>query len=196
MSLPIDRILIVPRWAGTPTSDCYPWLIESLQGRYGRGLEVRALAMPEPSTPKTSTWPPVLLAEAGENKDLLRRTLVVGHSVGCQTVLRALAAMPDDLSVFGVLLIAAWFQVDRPWETILPWMVQDFDLNRARARTPWLDVLVSDNDPFTANFEQTAADFRDRANANVVIVPGAKHFNAVEEPRVLEALVERIEGKI
>lgn len=192
MSLPIDRILVVPRWAGSPTSDFYPWLIEALQARFGRRLEVRALAMPEPGTPRIDTWPPAIVAEAGADRGALRRTLLVGHSVGCQAVLRALAAMPEDVTVAGALLVAAWFRVDRPWETILPWMNEDFDLGRARAKTPWLDVLVSDDDPFTADFERTAADFRARAGADVVVVPGAKHFNAAEEPHVLSALVRRV----
>jgi uncharacterized protein len=193
MSLPVDRVLIVPRWGGLPTSDFYPWLIESLQARFGRELDVRALAMPEPGTPRIDTWPPAIVAEAGTDREVLRRTLLVGHSVGCQAVLRALAAMPEGVTVFGVLLVAAWFQVDRPWETILPWMHEAFDIGHARARTPWLDVLVSDNDPFTADFLRTAEDFRTRAGVEVVIVPGAKHFNAAEEPRVLSALVRRIE---
>jgi predicted alpha/beta hydrolase family esterase len=194
MSLPVDRILIVPRWAGSPTSDCYPWLIEALQARFGRGLEARALAMPEPETPRIATWPQAIVAAAGTDRGVLRRTLLVGHSVGCQAVLRALATIPEDITVFGALLVAAWFQVDRPWETILPWIHEDFDLGRARARTPWLDVLVSDDDPFTADFGRTAADFRARAAADVVIVPGAKHFNAAQEPQVLSALVRRIEA--
>lgn len=202
MSLPVDRVLVVPRWSGTPTSDCYPWLIESLHARFGRttsgslsrALEVRALAMPEPGTPRIDTWPPFLLAEAGADRAALGRTLLVGHSVGCQAVLRALAAMDEGVSVFGVLLVAAWFRVDRPWETIVPWMAPDYDLRRARSRTPWLDVLLSDNDPFTADFGETAEQFRSRADASVTVVPGAKHFNAPEEPAVLASLVRRIEG--
>lgn len=194
MSLIADRVLIVPRWAGSPTSDYYPWLIGALKARFGEGVEVRALAMPEPSAPRIDTWPPRLLAEAGEDRGALRRTLLVGHSVGCQTVLRALAAMDEDASVAGVLLVAAWFRVDRPWETIVPWMADDYDVKRARARTPWLDVLLSDNDPFTADFEATAADLRARAGAEVTVVPGAKHFNAAEEPAVLSALARRLGG--
>lgn len=191
MSSPFDRILIVPRWSGTPASDCYPWLISRLSAERP-GLDARALAMPDPGTPRIDSWPQALLAAAGEDREALRRTLLVGHSVGCQTVLRALAALPDGASVGGVLLIAAWFTVDKPWETILPWMQIDYDLALARSRTPWIDVLLSDNDPFTADFGRSAADFRERAGASVTVVPGAKHFNAAEEPAVLAAVLARL----
>lgn len=192
MGLPFDRILIVPRWAGSPTSDYYPWLIAALRDRFGDGLEVRALAMPEPGTPRIDSWPPTLLAQAGSDRAALARTMLVGHSVGCQTVLRALAALEEGASVGGVLLVAAWTRVDNPWESILPWMQIDYDVTRARARAPWVDVLLSDNDPFTADFQETAAWFRERLAADVTVVPGAKHFNAAEEPRVLDAIARRL----
>lgn len=194
MALSIDRVLVVPRWAGSPTSDYYPWLTAALRDRLGGGLDVRALAMPEPGTPRVDTWPAALLEQAGSDRAALARTLLVGHSVGCQTVLRALAAMEEGTTVGGALLVAAWFRVDRPWETILPWMQIDYDVARARARTPWLDVLLSDNDPFTADFEEAAAWFRDRAAADVTVVQGAKHFNAAEEPHVLAAITRRLEA--
>ena len=190
---PIDRILIVPRWAGSPSSDCYPWLTGALRERFP-SIEVRALAMPEPTTPRIDTWPSHIAAEAGADRDVLRRTLVVGHSVGCQAILRALAAMPEDIQVFGVLLVAAWFQIDKPWETIVPWIDEPYDVRRARARTPWLDVLLSDNDPFTSNFRNSAAEFQSSVDANVTVVPDAKHFNAAEEPAVLAAIVRRIDA--
>lgn len=190
----ISRVLIVPRWSGTPASDYYPWLVAALGHRFGEGLTTSALAMPEPGTPRLDTWPPALLAAAGEDRDLLRKTLLVGHSVGCQAVLRALAAMPSEVVVAGVVLVAGWFTVDKPWDSILPWIHEPLDLARARARTPWLDVLLSDNDPFTADFEQTSLAFRDRLQARVTVHPGAKHFNASEEPAVLSALVSRIEA--
>ncbi|MEZ4300045.1 MAG: alpha/beta hydrolase [Polyangiaceae bacterium] len=196
MSQAISRVLIVPRWSGTPTSDCYPWLTAALARRFGEGLSVTALSMPDPGTPRLDTWPPALLAAAGDDRALLRQTLFVGHSVGCQTVLRALASMPDDITVGGALLIAGWFTVDKPWATIQPWIQEPCDLARARARTPWLEVLVSDNDPFTADFEKTARDFRERTRASVTIHPGAKHFNAPEEPAVLSALTSRIESSM
>lgn len=194
MPLSVDRVLVVPRWSGTPTSDFYPWLIGALRARFGGELCVRALAMPEPGAPRIDTWPEAVLAEVGADRGALRRTLLVGHSVGCQAVLRALAAMDEGVSVYGVLLLAGWFRVDRPWETIVPWMAEDYDLQRARSRAPWFEVLLSDNDPFTADFAATAAAFRARLNADVTVIPGAKHFNASEEPAVLASLIQRIEA--
>jgi uncharacterized protein len=192
-TLQFDRVLLVPRWAGSPDSDCYPWLFSSLEARFGSRLEARALAMPEPATPRIDTWPAALMAELGSDLDALARTVLVGHSVGCQAILRALAALPGEGGVGGVLLVAPWFAVDKPWPSLLPWLERDFDAARARGRAGWMDALVSDNDPFTAGFESTKAACSTLLGARVTVVPGAKHFNAAEEPVVLAALVARLE---
>ena len=51
-------------------------------------------------------------------------------------------------------------------------------------------VLVSTNDPFTADAAETRRLFEERLGAEVRIHEGAKHFNASEEPAVLAAAAE------
>lgn len=195
MSLAVDRVLVVPRWAGSPTSDYYPWMLDALGNRFGASLEVRVLAMPDEKTPRVDAWPPVIADELGTDRAVMKRTLLVGHSVGCQAILRALALMPEGAEVHGALLVAPWFRVDEPWETLLPWMVEDYDVAKARARLGWLDALLSDNDPFTADYRRTATELEERAGAVTKVIEGAAHFNGAEEPSVLAALVSRISGR-
>ena len=49
-------------------------------------------------------------------------------------------------------------------------------------------VLLSDNDPFTSDFRENGRLWTERLGAEVVLVPGARHFNASQEPAVLDAL--------
>jgi len=49
-------------------------------------------------------------------------------------------------------------------------------------------VLLSDNDPFTADSAANAALWRARLHAQVRLVPGARHFNGAQEPAVYDAL--------
>lgn len=189
-----QRLVVVPRWGGKPGSDYYPWLVASLanclHGPPGlnSGLEIVVCDLPDPGTPRLDTWPPEIFAVLGTDREALARTWVLAHSVGCQAALHALAGLNDGLQIAGLLAVAGWWTVDRPWPTILPWQDNLADFARVRAAVPRVALLLSDNDPFTADHAGNAALWRERLAAEVTVVPGAKHFNNSEEPAVLAAL--------
>jgi hypothetical protein len=183
------RLLIVPRWSGRATSDFYPWLRETLAAMPDPPFaELVVPELPEPDAPRIDTWPPAILAALGSEPELLARTVVLAHSVGCQATLHALAALPDGLRIAGLLAVAGWWQVDRPWPAILPWQTQLPDLARVRATLGSLLVLLSDDDPFTSDHAGNAALWQQRLGARVQLVPGGKHFNTPTSPSVLAAL--------
>lgn len=179
----IDRILLVPRWAGTAASDCYPWLAREVARRAPHvGFEVAPL-LPAPDRPEIEAClaPLADLAPA--------RSLLVGHSVGCQVLLRALARLPDGVRAPALLCIAGWWTVDRPWDTLRPWIETPFDRSRAAARCGRIEVLLSDDDPYTSDTGETRRRFVEELGAAVRITPGRRHFNDPEEPAVLEAVL-------
>ncbi|MFZ6185056.1 alpha/beta hydrolase [Nannocystis pusilla] len=191
----MPRLLVVPRWAGTPRSDFYPWLVDSLAAAPGRPFDPVVVAdLPNPGTPRLDTWPPAIARLLGDDPDVLRDTFVLGHSVGCQALLHALAALPAGSRVAGMLAVAGWWSVDEPWPTILPWQDNLPDLARVRAAVPRLTVLLSDGDPFTRDHQANAVLWRERLGAEVEVVPGARHFNASQEPTVLAALLRLAAG--
>ena len=176
-------LTIVPRWAGHADSDFYPWLrTQQLPGFDA----VRALDMPEPKQPRPDTWVPALASALG--LDPAPGTVVMGHSVGCQTVLRYLEALPPGRPVDGVLLVAAWWTVDAPWDSLRPWIDATLDLERIRAASRRFVVVLSDNDPFTSDHRENARLWKERLGAEVLLVPGARHFNGEQETAVLDAL--------
>jgi len=184
----MPRLLVVPRWAGTPRSDWYPWLVTALAD--GRAFAPVLVAdLPEPGQPRLDTWPPAIGRLLGDDPAVLADTFVVGHSVGCQALLHALAALPAGVRVAGMLAVAGWWRVDNPWPTILPWQDRLPDLARVRAAVPAMTVLLSDGDPFTSDYHENATLWRERLGAAVEVVPGARHFNAAEEPAVLATLL-------
>lgn len=185
------RLRIVPRWAGHPESDFYPWLMRALLEGEERSpyRDVRALAMPDPNLPTIDAWVGRLSAELERDLGAAQETVLVGHSVGCQALLRYLASLPQGVTFRGALLVAGWLSIDTPWDSIRPWIETSFDLARARERVSDLVVLLSDNDPFTADYQENKRAWEERAAARVVVAPGAKHFNAAEEPAVLDILL-------
>lgn len=183
------RLVIVPRWAGRPGSDFYPWLGEQLAADPGQPYAPPlALDLPEPGHPRIDSWPPAIAAALGRDPAVLANTVVLAHSVGCQATLHALATLPDGARISALLAVAGWWQVDEPWPTIVPWQTQLPDLARARAAVSRVVVLLSDDDPFTRDHANNAALWRERLAAEIVVVPGARHFNASEAPAVLAAL--------
>lgn len=184
----IDRLLLVPRWSGHADSDCYPWLRRQLVERGFRG-ELATAPLQPPDAPDLAATVAVVREQLGPAAQAAR-TLVLGHSVGAQAVMRAVAELLEGAHVGAVLLMAGWWDVDRPWPTIMPWIETPFAWDRTRIVARSRVVLLSTNDPFTADAARTRRLFEERLGADVRTHEGAKHFNASEEPAVLAAASE------
>jgi predicted alpha/beta hydrolase family esterase len=186
----MDRpLFIVPRWAGRPDTDFYPWLEGQVRESRQGITSVRTLDMPNPAQPTIEAWVGTLSRAVGPSPE--PSTLLMGHSVGCQAVIRYLATLPPGRVIDGVLLVAGWWDVDKPWESIVPWIETPVELARVRAAARRFVVLQSDNDPFTADHARNRGLWEERLGAEVVLAPGARHFNNPREPAVLETLLSR-----
>lgn len=191
----VANLVIVPRWGADQDMEWYPWLraLPEVTGRFG---QILGPDIEDRGTPTIAAWVASLTAACP--RDALASTWLLGHSVGCQAILHYLASLPDGAAVAGVLAVAGWWTVDEPWDSIRPWLYTDeaptFDVARARRACPRLHVLISDNDPFTADWRTTEAHWRERMGAEVQVVPGAKHFNATEAPVVRDTLAALVSG--
>jgi predicted alpha/beta hydrolase family esterase len=177
-------VLVVHAFGGHPAKFWYPRLREFISGT----ADVEVLSMTNAHTPKISAWVADLASRtataASEAQEAAgcspRDVFLVGHSVGCQAIVRFLALSGTSqvfaggwLRLGGVLLVAAWFAVLDPWETIEPWCTTPFDCAAARTAlggSP-MQVLLSDNDKYTPDFEQNAAQWLERLGATVRILP-------------------------
>jgi predicted alpha/beta hydrolase family esterase len=182
----MTRLCIVPRWSGGPDSDFYPWL-RAQPAACARFDEILSPSIARPGEPTIAAWLESLREiTAGLALD---DTYFLGHSVGCQAVLRFLEQSSEETRVAGVLCVAGWWTVDRPWDSLRPWSDTPMDLGRVRAAGQRFSVLLSDDDPFTADWRENERAWRERLGAEVRCVPGARHFNGAEEPAVLDALL-------
>jgi predicted alpha/beta hydrolase family esterase len=185
MSAVVDRVLLLPRYGGRASDDFYPWLGRRLADLGWRGeLEVVSLRTPEqPDLVATVTAVRGRLGAPAR----AARTVLVGHSVGAQAVLRALAG-PPPAAVAGFVLVAAWWTLDRPGPALRPWIETPLDWTVAAAAAPRRLVLLSTDDPHTADVARTRRLFEDRLSADVRVHDGAKHFGGTDEPAVLAAV--------
>ena len=178
------RVILAPRWGATDEDDWYPWLRREL------GEVSVARLLPNPGAPEIDACVIELERLVGDDRD----AVLVGHSVGCQIVLRYLDKQGHRMP--HVLCVAGWFWIDEPWPTILPWIETPIDWARVRHAAGQVRVLLSDDDPFTSDYQSNAAAWRERLGAQVEIQPGARHFNRVEEPFVLASLVQSARSSV
>jgi predicted alpha/beta hydrolase family esterase len=182
----IERIVIVPRWSGHAGVDWYPWIQEQLAGVLP--VEVVEL-VPVPNAPVIGDCVAALQSALGTDPAALGSTLLVGHSVGCQALMRYLASLSPAESGGArarLLCVAGWWTLDTAWPTIQPWLSTPISLAPLRANTGQISVLLSDDDPFTGDWRANQLLWEERLGAKVEISSGARHFNASEEPAVLD----------
>jgi uncharacterized protein len=179
-------LYIVPRWAGRPDTDFYPWLETKLRPPASGFSAIHTLDMPQPAQPTPEAWVGALAQALGPS--LSASTVLMGHSVGCQTVLRYLSENPPAQPIDGALLVAAWWEIDQPWDALRPWLTPIPNLDRVRASVRQWVVLISDNDPFTSDSARNQQLWEERLGAKVLLQPGGRHFNNPSEPAVLSAL--------
>ncbi len=94
------RVFIVHRWYGSPTADWYQSVKQALEEA---SFKVDVLAMPYADTPDILRWTSTLRKHVGQ---LDKNTFFIGHSIGCQTILRYL--QHEHTLAGGAVFVAPW----------------------------------------------------------------------------------------
>src|SRR5262249_53518077 len=103
------RAYIIPGRGAHPDDYWYPWVRSTLEQS---GFAVTILQLPDPDKPKKSIWMNALIPVVGE---LDQATYLIGHSVGCQAILRLLDGLPPGRMIGATVLVAGWVSVPN-WE--------------------------------------------------------------------------------
>jgi len=81
----LGTVYIVHGWEGNATKYWFPATIKDLSEK---GFRVHALDMPNPKQPSIEEWTRFMKKNVKIDAD----TYFIGHSIGCQTILRFLAS--------------------------------------------------------------------------------------------------------
>jgi hypothetical protein len=184
-------IYLIPRWAGHPHSDWYDWLLLEVKNKYN--IDIQCLNIPDWNQPEVEKSLGYLLERIPEiNSD----TYFIGHSVGCQAILRFLdykLKQYPNLKIGGFLFIAAWFKIDQPWVTLKPWLkTNDLNVDLISQNTIYKKVIISDNDPFTSDFMNNNILWKTKFNAEVTIYKNQQHFNKLMDTNILHEVEKLI----
>ncbi len=143
------RVYIIHGWDDLPTNGWFPWLKNKLTDE---GFEVHAPVMPDAGHPTIEIWVPFLKHAVGQADE---NTFFVGHSVGCQTILRYIETLPAGTKVGGVVMVAPWVTLkaeamaeDDTANVALPWIQRPIHWSKIRQYLNRVVVIMSDDDQF------------------------------------------------
>lgn len=130
------NVILVHGLLGHPKNAWFPWLMGELDAH---GIPYNSLKMPNPAAPIRSAWVKTLKEAIVDPTE----TILVGHSLGCPTILNAVADFPD--GTFPRAILVAGF--GRPFQPILaPWFPASLDFDVIRPKVRRWTVIHSKND--------------------------------------------------
>ncbi|OGZ48582.1 MAG: hypothetical protein A3C84_04285 [Candidatus Ryanbacteria bacterium RIFCSPHIGHO2_02_FULL_48_12] len=185
------RLFLVHGWDGAPEDAWFPWLKRELEGG---GFHVEAPAMPNPEWPKIEAWVSHLARVVGEVDE---HTFFVGHSIGCQAIMRYIESLPKDKKVGGVVFVAGFFTLmnlenDEAKEIARPWLETPIDFEKVRRHTQKFFALFSDDDGDVPVGNKEL--FAERLGADTLMEHAKGHFSkgdgVTEIPVVLEQILK------
>ena len=183
------KVFIVHGWDGNPSEGWFPWLKTELETK---GFQVHVPTMPNSAEPEIDAWVSHLSNVVG---DVDEKTFFVGHSIGCQTILRYLERLPADKKVGGAVFVAGWFtlmnlKTDEEKEIAKPWLETPIDFEKIKQHTHKFFALFSDNDDCVPLENQ--GFFEKRLGAKTVLEHGKGHFSGGDGIKELSIVLETI----
>lgn len=184
----MKKVFIVHRWDGSPDGDWLPWVKKELESI---GYVVKALRMPNPEVPVIGEWVDRLAVEANDYDE---DTIFVGHSIGCQTIMRYFET--QERKARGAIFVAGWFNLinleDESVEAIArPWTETPINTEKVKNTLGHICVILGDNDEWVS-YKETRNDFKKRLGATVVAVRNGGHITSDDGFEELPQLIDQI----
>ena len=187
------RVFLIHGWEGYPENCWFPWLKSQLEEKC---FKVIVPSMPHPEEPTIKDWVCHLFDIVGESD---KNTYFVGHSIGCQTILRYLERVKKPIG--GVVCVAGFFRLlhlktKEEKEAAKPWLESKMDYKKIKKNAGPIIAIFSDNDPDVDLGDKDL--FEQHLDAKTIIEHCKGHFSddagIKELPSALEAILE-IAGK-
>jgi predicted alpha/beta hydrolase family esterase len=187
------RVYIIHGWEDSPSNGWFPWLKSKL---VAEGIEVHAPTMPDPDHPTIDSWVPFLQRLVGQPD---AHTYFVAHSIGGQAVLRYLQAIPDDIVVGGLVLVASWvtlkpeaMEEEHAAAIARPWLDRPIHWPLIRKHVQRVTAIMSDDDQFVP--DDDARIFVRELHAQLIIEHQKKHLSGFDGVTALPSVLKAVQG--
>lgn len=184
----MKRAILIHGWSGNPENCWFPWLSGELEKN---GFKVERPAMPDSDNPKIGPWVEHLAKTVGAPD---AETILIGHSIGCQTILRYLQTLKEGEEIGGVFLVASWLLIrglgGDENNTAKPWVETPIDFEKIKSHSPYFVSIFSDNDQFVPleNVER----HQKLLNAKTIVEKQKGHFDDEAGVKELPVLLSEI----
>jgi len=184
----IRTAILVPRFGGDATTD---WYSAALPRLADLGIRTKVVSLlPEPTAPGIDETVAAIARAVGDDPPEIAQTLLIGHSVGSRALLAYLSRHGAHRTFAGLVSVAGWFRVDdeTSYPALAPWLNMSLDFASIASAAGPITVLLSDNDPYTADWRANAADWLGKLGAAVHIAHGAGHYMTTSPGPVLDTI--------
>lgn len=190
----MNKIYIIHCWDGTKEDGWYPWLDKELSNKNNK---VYRLNMPNTANPKIEEWVSFLDKQIETLDD---KTYFIGHSIGCQTILRYLQTK-DICKVGGILFVAPWLDLldyaiedEDSYNTAKPWLTIPINFEKIKKFTNNISCIFSDNDYFVSLDQKDK--FEELLNVKTIIVNNKGHISQDDNVYELKEILEECKKMI
>ena len=188
------RVINIHGWEGYPDEGWRPWLKRKLEEK---GFEVINPAMPDTKNPKLKKWLTHL------NKIIKKpdkNLYLIGHSLGCITILKYLESLGSSNKIGGAILVAG-FSKELTYKGYKNELSNFFQIpvnwNKVKKNCNKFIVLQSNDDPYVSI--NHAYILKEKLNAETIIQNGMKHYSGddgiTKLPIVLNILLKISKSK-
>lgn len=186
-----QTIIIIHGWDGNPEVGWFLWLEKELKKK---GFRVIKPHMPNPAVPKIIPWVKKL-AEISKNSD--KNTILIGHSMGCQTIMRYLET-PKAKKFSKIIFVAPWLTLTdaaidetESYEIAKPWLKTPIDFKKVRSKLKSSTAIFSTNDPFVSI--KNAEKFKETLGSKIIIQKNKGHFEEGKTEKIPVIIKEILE---
>ncbi|OGZ04428.1 MAG: hypothetical protein A2648_01660 [Candidatus Lloydbacteria bacterium RIFCSPHIGHO2_01_FULL_41_20] len=183
------RVFIIHGWGAVAKNHWFPWLKKELELH---GYEVSLPDMPNTNYPRKELWLPKLASLVGTPDEL---TYFVGHSIGCNAILRYLESL-GGVKVGGAVLVAPYYgdvpeAIGEEKEIADPWLHTRIDFSKVKKTTNNFVAIFSDNDDSVPIKNKDY--FKTALTPHIIVEHDKGHFNegegVTELPSALNAIL-------
>lgn len=185
------RIFIIHGWDGCPEEGWFPWLKKELEAK---GFSVLVPQLPNPEEPRIKNWVPALKKIVNKPDE---QTYFIGHSMGCQAIVRYLETLPEETKIGGAVFVAGFFKRltnlendDTVRDIAKEWLETPINLQKIKNHLKNSVAIFSDNDPYVPI--DNKEDFSDILKSKIIIEHNKGHFSGSGGTKELPAAFEAV----
>ncbi len=147
----MKKVYIVHGWEGNPEEPMLQFIKKSLEQK---DFQVIAPEMPNSEAPEINAWVGKLKEVVNELSSL---DIFIGHSIGCQAILRFFETLSEDKKVSKCIFIAPWMHLDEKTieeegeevvEVARPWVEIPINWEKVKIHCDNFIAIFSSNDPY------------------------------------------------